>query len=159
MKNFEFEYKNNKYWYSRSVAVVGIIQAHDTNWRWHVLATKRGKNTPDYQGYWCLPCGYVDFNETCEEAIKREVFEETGCNINISKLNLIGIDSIPEGRQNITIQYEHIYHQEFINTLKLTNKNADNGEVDEIKFIKISNIDDYDWAFNHNHLLKKYFKI
>lgn len=155
MKNFEFEHNNKKYWYSRSVAVVGIIQAHDRHWEWHVLATKRGKGVPDFKGFWCLPCGYLDFNETTEQALHREVFEETGFNIKIDEIKLIGIDSIPEGRQNVTIRYNYIERKP-IEMINLTNKNADIAEVDEVKFIKYNDISEFNWAFNHGNLLKKF---
>lgn len=41
-----------------------------------VLLIKR-KNDP-YAGYWALPGGYVDFNETAQAAAHRELEEETG---------------------------------------------------------------------------------
>lgn len=31
-----------------------------------------------YPGLWCIPCGYVEYNEDVWEALKREFFEETG---------------------------------------------------------------------------------
>src|SRR4030042_984708 len=107
MNNFEFKHNGESLWYSRAVAVVGLILAHDYIWDWYVLANKRGKNTPDFQGYWSLPCGYLDFNETCEEAIIREIFEETGLKIQKDRyLDLIGVDSIPVGKQNVTIRFK-----------------------------------------------------
>jgi ADP-ribose pyrophosphatase YjhB (NUDIX family) len=157
MKNFEFEWKGNKYWYSRSIAVVGLITLSDKEWNWYILANKRGKNTPDYQGCWCLPCGYLDFGETCEEALKREVFEETGYKIkNLNEIKLLGIDSeVNDPRQNVTIRYSYFNQIEKIEDIKLNNNNADDGEVDAIKFIKIADINNYNWAFNHLSLIKK----
>ncbi|MFA5397907.1 MAG: NUDIX domain-containing protein, partial [Methanogenium sp.] len=126
MKNFEFEWKGNKYWYSRSIAVVGLITLSDKEWNWYILANKRGKNTPDYQGCWCLPCGYLDFGETCEEALKREVFEETGYKIkNLNEIKLLGIDSeVNDPRQNVTIRYSYFNQIEKIEDIKLNNNNA-----------------------------------
>ena len=37
-----------------------------------VLLGKRGS------GRWCIPCGHVEFDETIEEAARREMHEETG---------------------------------------------------------------------------------
>ncbi len=155
MNNFEFDYKGKKYWYSRSVAVVGLIMAHDDNWHWYILANKRGVNTPDFQGYWCLPCGYLDFNETCEKAICRETFEETGLRINEEEFSLIGIDSVPFGRQNVTIRFICSL-SENIKDLTLTIENANYGEVEEVRWIPLDDFKTYKWAFNHVGLISIY---
>lgn len=41
-----------------------------------VLLVKR--NTEPFNGYWTLPGGHIDFKETAEKAVIREVKEETG---------------------------------------------------------------------------------
>jgi len=41
-----------------------------------ILLTKR--SVPPFQGYWCLPGGHIDDYETAEDAVVREVMEETG---------------------------------------------------------------------------------
>lgn len=35
---------------------------------------------------WCLPCGWVETNEKPVDAVKREVFEETGLTISVKQL-------------------------------------------------------------------------
>ena len=68
---------------SRSVAVVGVIVAIDKHTSLsylgckdiYVLAEKRSRNM-DSPGKWCLPCGYLDWDETGPEALIREVYEE-----------------------------------------------------------------------------------
>lgn len=85
MKNFPIIDKatGREYWISRSVAVVAFVFGYDEDEREYILAEQRGPGTPDpeFRGCWCLPCGYVDFDETIEEAASREVFEETGLKI------------------------------------------------------------------------------
>lgn len=56
-----------------------------------VVLVKRRK--PPYQGYWALPGGFVEYGETTEEAVKREVKEETGLDVDIR--GLIGVYSKP----------------------------------------------------------------
>lgn len=64
---------------SRACAVVAEIFLYSTgNKSWYVLLGKRGERAPDYRGYWCFPCGYLDWDETLYEAFYREVWEETG---------------------------------------------------------------------------------
>ena len=46
-----------------------------------------------YKGYFALPGGYVDYNETCEKACQRELMEETGLKVKVKKL--VGVYSNP----------------------------------------------------------------
>lgn len=82
MKNFPLLDENGKeWWISRSIAVTGCIFTF-LNGKWCVLANKRGEGTPDFQGMWNMPCGYLDFDETTAQAVIREVYEETGIKVN-----------------------------------------------------------------------------
>lgn len=152
MKNFEFEYEGKKYWYSRSVAVLGIVVGFKHG-KTYILANKRGEGTPDYQGCWCMPCGYSDFNETVEQAISREVFEETGVKLSKYDFIFLDIDSQPKDRQNVTIRYRTATQ---IDGHTLTNEYSEKGEVDDIKWIPLTDVNNYDWAFNHLELIHQY---
>lgn len=39
-----------------------------------------------YKGYWTLPSGYVEYEESCEEAVLRETEEELGLTVSIRSL-------------------------------------------------------------------------
>lgn len=82
----------------RAVTVDGLV-VNDGQ----ILLVKRGKNP--YQGFWAIPGGYVEFGETCEEAVIRETKEETGLATAVKKL--LGIYSAPgrDPRQTITVAY------------------------------------------------------
>ena len=157
MKNFPIIDKETgrEYWISRSVAVVIAVFTKDS-----VLVIQRGIGTPDpeYVGKYCLPCGYLDFDETCAQAAQRELMEETGLNFPISDFKLININDDPKGdkRQNLTFRYvvrTSLTEKEL--ELMFTTKNSEKDEVSSIRFIDINNIDMYELAFNHNNLIKE----
>jgi 8-oxo-dGTP diphosphatase len=49
-----------------------------------------------FRGWYALPGGFVDINESVEEACSRELKEETGLEINSKSLQLIGVYSNPK---------------------------------------------------------------
>jgi len=74
-----------------------IIRNHD------ILLIKRG--IEPFKNRWALPGGYIDWDESVEDSVKREVKEETG--LIVGKLRLIGVYSSPERhpKQVIDIAY------------------------------------------------------
>jgi ADP-ribose pyrophosphatase YjhB (NUDIX family) len=68
-----------------------------------ILLIKRGGDP--FKGYWALPGGYVDWNESTEDAIAREVHEEVG--LKVTDVHLIGVYSSPDRhpKQVINIAY------------------------------------------------------
>lgn len=85
--------KGKTVWISRSCAVAGFVFMY-LNGIYYILA---GKGCPGY-----CPCGYVDYGETTEEAIRREIHEETGFKCPFC-LTLCGINDAPT--ENITLRY------------------------------------------------------
>ena len=99
----------------------------------------------------------IDFDETCKQAAKRELKEETGLSLSISKFTLVGINDDPtkDKRQNITFRYlarPDSYMENLMS--KLSDKDSEKDEVQSIKFIPIDDIHKYEWAFNHDTLLE-----
>ena len=43
-----------------------------------LLMIKRGPEPPDWEGMWAFPGGFVDYGEDPEDAVIRELMEETG---------------------------------------------------------------------------------
>ena len=143
-------------WIARNIAVVVMIIGYDKNLNKYVLANKRGEKTPDpeFRGCWCMPCGYLDYDETIKEAAVRETFEETGVKLNIKNLILFYTNDNPKDdkRQNVTFRYRYII-KEYIEDIKLTSKNSEDKEVSDIKWIPINELSNYKWAFNHDKII------
>ena len=57
------------------------------------MALIQRKNDP-YKGSWALPGGFVEWGETVESAVLREVKEETGLEVDL--VELVGVYSDPE---------------------------------------------------------------
>ncbi len=63
------------YEYPRPAVTVDAVVFRKGNYDWEVLLIKR-LNAP-FEGYWALPGGFIDEEETLEQAVERELFEET----------------------------------------------------------------------------------
>lgn len=65
-----------------------------------LFITKRGQKAQNERGMWEIPGGAIEFGETCEEAIRREIREEV--DVDIEVLELLGIHDhiIPEEHQH-----------------------------------------------------------
>jgi 8-oxo-dGTP diphosphatase len=69
------------------VTVDGVVTKNES-----VLLVKR-RNNP-FKGRWALPGGFVEYGETTESAIIREILEETGLKTRVR--SLIGVYSDPK---------------------------------------------------------------
>jgi len=114
-----------------------------------VLLIKRGVNP--FKDYWATPGGYVGWDETVEDAVRREVKEETS--LDVIRINLIGVYSSPKRhpKQVINIAY-------FVK-VKGSEKKGD--DATELKWFKLRSLPE-DMAFDHKqnimdslHILKK----
>lgn len=154
MKNFPIEYEGKTYWISRAVAVVGYIFTFD-NGKLLVLANKRGKGTPNYQGYWNCPCGYLDFDETTREACCREIAEETNLTVNPKSLMLDSIQDDPteDPNQNVTFRYWNF--NVWYSALTIYAKGAEPDEVEDVEWIPVEELDNYQFAFNQEKTIKR----
>lgn len=54
-----------------------------------------------YAGYWCIPCGYVEYDEDVYQAVKREFKEET--NLDIDVINVYTVQSNFHDPENHTV--------------------------------------------------------
>lgn len=153
-------------WLSRSVAVVGIVMAITQN-DTYILIAKRSKTMVVQPSLVCIPCGYLDWNESGHDAMVREVFEETSLYLpdikkysvftNDKKPILINDSPITDKQQNVSLIYLSVF--DFIeNELKfpIEVEKFNCAETDWVKWISLTEFYDnnYEWAFNHDSVIK-----
>ena len=119
-----------------SLTVDGILMKNDK-----ILLIKRG-NDP-FKDMWALPGGFVDYGETTEDAIKREMKEETGLICDIT--DLFGVYSDPNRDprgHTVSIIYD------------LTKKDGalqSGDDATDVKFFPLSNLPPL--AFDHDNII------
>ena len=146
-------------WYSRSMASALFAFCKDKDGDWCVLASERGIEAADFRGMWNCPCGYLDRDATTKECAVRECFEETGIRLPISSLTFIAYedDPITANRQNVTFRFAAKIEDKFTDDFKFSKKGNEGEEVGEIKWIKVKDISNYEWAFNHDKRIKEIY--
>lgn len=151
MKNFPIRVDDKTYWISRAVGVAGYVFCYDG--KLLVLANQRGSGTPDFQGYWNCPCGYLDYDETTAEACSREIAEETNLQVSPKTLILYNVEDDPKAnKQNVTFRF-YTFSTEFCKGQKVYAKGEEENEVADCKWIPIDEIDNYKWAFNQKRTI------
>jgi 8-oxo-dGTP diphosphatase len=110
-----------------------------------VLLIRRRKDP--YKGFWALPGGFLEIEETPEDGARRELREETGLEINVLKeVGTFGeIDRDPRGR-TITIAF-----YTFIN--KTDPMPQAQSDAAETQWVSVKELPDM--AFDHREILQE----
>jgi len=79
-------------------AALGVVR----NQRSEVLLVRRA--IEPYRGFWSLPAGYQEIDETPEEAVRREVYEEGGIDCEVEGLlDLLFVPDDPRKPGNVAV--------------------------------------------------------
>ena len=140
----------------RFCAVSGFIYAI-VNGKYSILANLRGPGTPDYQGCWNAPCGFLECFEDSKEGIQREIYEECKFIVRTEDLKVIHVETDPAecNNGNVTIRHKAFLGKIVPMYLK-SSEGGEENEVDSIKWIPVEEFDNYKWAFNHAKTTKLY---
>lgn len=147
-------------WVGRSVAISTIVLTKEND-KWYILANKRGENTPDYQGCWNNVCGYLEGHESAQEGCTREVYEETGVLIRPEAFKLVHVESNPYmcAHGNVTLRFLAILPCMLpVGNNDSNGRGGEVGEVENIKWIPIEEVGNYEWAFNHKETIYGYIQ-
>jgi 8-oxo-dGTP pyrophosphatase MutT (NUDIX family) len=155
------------FWISRSTAVDGIVLA-STDDGLQVLTAKRSEKMCDEAGKYCIPCGYLNYDETRHEAMIREVYEETSLYLpdyekmiifDNNKEAIIIKDNPKDGhRQNIS----HIFVTvlDFAEKMDKFPSNIQDykcKETAKVEWMRLltfyETYKNYDWAFHHDETI------
>lgn len=124
-------------------ATAGAIIYRRVNASYEILLTKRDVNP--FNGYWCLPGGHIDQYEPAEDAVIREVKEET--DLVFSPLFLCYLDEIfAEMKLHNVVM---MFYGQAAGIPK-----ANPGEVSDIGWLSLEEAMKMDLAFCHNAALK-----
>ena len=131
--NFMTEYRNP------ALTVDTIILENDK-----IILIKRLNNP--FKNHWAIPGGFVEYGEKVEDAAVREAKEETGLDIELTKL--VGVYSDPDRDprgHTVTIAF-------LSKIIGGTLKSA--SDAKDAKFIDINELKNMKLAFDHNEILK-----
>ena len=114
---------------------VGIV----VNEQGEILMTKRNeKELPEVDNHWELPGGKVNFGETAEQAIEREIFEETGYQVEAQGLLPITVMNLWEYPQIL----QHTIVLCFVCSLKGSiSAPVSDHRVSEVRWVKPNDVD------------------
>lgn len=149
-------------WHSRSCAVVAHVIFIDDNNDAFYLVGKRG-NVTDSPNMFNLPCGYFDWDEDLQGAMFREVWEETGLDLNLNHGEVLHtsydqpwyVNTNPnQNRQNVSFHAGLVikmHEGADLPTLSLDNMEKDEATLAAFMPVEmLKAIPHSEWAFNHD---------
>jgi len=124
-------------WISRSTVVIPVVfKLNETTGDIYTLVEKRGP-VVSHPGEWCCPCGYLDWDETLQEACQREVREETGLELDLENILFFTVDSNPKtSNQSVDLWYYCWAMDKDFDLSKVETKD----EILDLKWLKVARV-------------------
>jgi 8-oxo-dGTP diphosphatase len=109
-----------------------------------VILIKRLNNP--FKDHWAIPGGFVEYGERVEDAAVREAKEETGLDIELTKL--VGVYSDPDRDPR-----GHTVTVAFLSKIIGGTLKSDS-DAKDAKFVDVNELKNMKLAFDHNEILK-----
>ena len=113
------------------------VSAWIMNYKGQVLLQQRALNKKKNPGKWAKTGGHVDAGETCEEAIKREICEEIGLEVNNDAIKNIEIF-----KSNNPNEHYFSYGYIFFTDLKEEEFKLQREEVNAVRYFSIEELEE-----------------
>lgn len=162
--NKMYETQDGQKWDSRACAVVAHVWVIK-NGEPFVLLGKRGE-CMDNPNKWNIPCGYLDWNENLKEAMFREVWEETGLDLETFYGPIVCCKYLQpwmvyaepdENRQNVAMHLGIVIDLIGDKLPELSLDNMEDNESTGAYWMHLDSalqIPEGEWAFNHLNRMK-----
>lgn len=118
--------------------LVGVIPIHQDN----ILITQRSFKTKFLPGNWGLPCGKIEFGEDVEDAVHRELLEETGLSGDIVRfVGTLKFMGVKEGVELHNLQINYLV--KVYSTDVILDDSSEDYKWIKIENFEISEVDDF----------------
>lgn len=115
------------FWHNPVVGVAVIVMHAD-----RIVLARRARGV--YQGAWCIPCGYVEYDEDVRHAAQREFQEETGL--------LVEVGAVYAVHSNFHNPASHSVGIWFRGTV-LSGTLRPDDDVDQVAYISLHHLPDH----------------
>ena len=96
-----------EYWISRPAVVLAVVfKLDDETGKIYTLVERRGPAV-SHTGEWCIPGGYLDWDENVKQACQREVVEETGLQLDLDNIIFVNVNTEPDSKPQ-TLDFWHM---------------------------------------------------
>ncbi len=100
-----------------------------------------------FKDMWALPGGGIDFGETAEDAVKKEVEEEVGLKVTSSKFLQVYTDPARDPKEVITLSY----------VVQVEGEPKAGSDAASYQFFSIKTLPEI-MAFDHKQIIEDYLK-